>query len=85
MNILQFVIVVDDEDRENQGDLIMAASLVTPDAMAFAVRHGTGIVCVAMKGEDLERLQLPLMVSNEKNEEEHSTAFTISVVRNRSS
>ncbi|CAA6669972.1 unnamed protein product [Spirodela intermedia] len=74
-----FVVVVDDEDRENQGDLIMAASLVTPDAMAFAVRHGTGIVCVAMKGEDLERLQLPLMVSKEKNEEEHSTAFTISV------
>ncbi|CAA7406956.1 unnamed protein product [Spirodela intermedia] len=75
----KFVVVVDDEDRENQGDLIMAASLVTPDAMAFAVRHGTGIVCVAMKGEDLERLQLPLMVSKEKNEEEHSTAFTISV------
>ncbi|XP_078438505.1 putative bifunctional riboflavin biosynthesis protein RIBA 1, chloroplastic [Wolffia australiana] len=74
----KFVVVVDDEDRENKGDLIMAASMATPDAMAFAVRHGTGIVCVAMKGEDLERLQLPLMVSKEK-EEDHSTAFTISV------
>ncbi|KAJ0972795.1 hypothetical protein J5N97_020754 [Dioscorea zingiberensis] len=75
----KYVIVVDDEDRENEGDLIMAASLVTPDAMAFIVRHGTGIVCVSMKGEDLERLQLPLMVSTKENEEKLRTAFTISV------
>lgn len=61
--MLQYVIVVDDEDRENEGDLIMAASKVTPEAMAFIVRHGTGIVCVSMKEEDLERLQLPLMVT----------------------
>lgn len=74
------MIVVDDEDRENEGDIIMAASLVTPDAMAFIVRHGTGIVCVSMKGEDLNRLQLPLMVSSEENEEKLRTAFTISVV-----
>ena len=73
------MIVVDDEDRENQGDLIMAAPLVTPESMAFLVRHGTGIVCVAMKEDDLERLELPLMVAK-GNEEEHSTAFTISVV-----
>lgn len=79
--ILQFVIVVDDEDRENEGDLIMAASLATPEAMAFIVRHGTGIVCVSMKGEDLERLQLPLMVTNKENEEKLCTAFTVSVVR----
>lgn len=75
----KFVIVVDDEDRENEGDLIMAASLVTPDAMAFIVRHGTGIVCVSMKGEDLERLQLPLMVTTKENEEKLCTAFTVSV------
>ncbi|KAH7653992.1 3,4-dihydroxy 2-butanone 4-phosphate synthase / GTP cyclohydrolase II protein [Dioscorea alata] len=75
----KYVIVVDDEDRENEGDLIMAASLVTPDAMAFIVRHGTGIVCVSMKGEDLNRLQLPLMVSSKENEEKLRTAFTISV------
>ncbi|CAA7407569.1 unnamed protein product [Spirodela intermedia] len=75
----KYVIVVDDEDRENEGDLIMAASLVTPDAMAFIVRHGTGIVCVGMKDEDLERLELPLMVSTKENEEKLSTAFTVSV------
>uniref|UniRef100_A0A1D1YUT9 Riboflavin biosynthesis protein ribBA, chloroplastic n=1 Tax=Anthurium amnicola TaxID=1678845 RepID=A0A1D1YUT9_9ARAE len=75
----KFVIVVDDEDRENEGDLIMAGSLATPDAMAFIVRHGTGIVCVSMKEEDLERLELPLMVSNKENEEKLCTAFTVSV------
>ncbi|MQL69339.1 hypothetical protein Taro_001643 [Colocasia esculenta] len=75
----KYVIVVDDEDRENEGDLIMAASLATPDAMAFIVRHGTGIVCVGMKEEDLERLELPLMVSTKENEEKLCTAFTVSV------
>ncbi|CAN6466906.1 unnamed protein product [Victoria cruziana] len=75
----KYVIVVDDESRENEGDLIMAASMVTPAAMAFIVKHGTGIVCVAMKGEHLERLDLPLMVSHKENEEKLSTAFTISV------
>lgn len=74
------MIVVDDEDRENEGDLIMAASLVTPEAMAFVVKHGTGIVCVSMKGEDLERLELPLMVTRKENEEKLRTAFTVSVV-----
>ncbi|CAI9109553.1 OLC1v1009393C1 [Oldenlandia corymbosa var. corymbosa] len=73
------VIVVDDEERENEGDLIMAASLVTPETMAFIVKHGTGIVCVSMKGEDLERLKLPLMVSQNENAEKLTTAFTVSV------
>lgn len=72
--------MVDDEDRENEGDLIMAASMATPEAMAFIVRHGTGIVCVGMKGEDLERLQLPQMVISRDNEEKLRTAFTVSVV-----
>ncbi|XP_047981742.1 bifunctional riboflavin biosynthesis protein RIBA 1, chloroplastic-like [Salvia hispanica] len=75
----KMVVVVDDEDRENEGDLIMAASKVTPEAMAFFVKHGTGIVCVSMKEEDLERLQLPLMVNDKENEEKLSTAFTVSV------
>ncbi|CAN6480066.1 unnamed protein product [Victoria cruziana] len=75
----KFVIVVDDEARENEGDLIMSASMVTPEAMAFIVKHGTGIVCVAMKGDRLEKLDLPLMVSREENEEKLSTAFTVSV------
>lgn len=77
---MQLVIVVDDEDRENEGDLIIAASKVTPKAMAFIVKHGTGIVCVSMKGEDLERLELPLMVAQKENEEKLCTAFTVSVV-----
>ncbi|OVA20897.1 hypothetical protein BVC80_8905g17 [Macleaya cordata] len=75
----KMVIVVDDEDRENEGDLIMAASLVKPEDAAFIVKHGTGIVCVSMKGEDLERLQLPLMVTHKENEEKLCTAFTVSV------
>ncbi|XP_057976712.1 bifunctional riboflavin biosynthesis protein RIBA 1, chloroplastic-like [Malania oleifera] len=75
----KMVVVVDDEDRENEGDLIMAASLATPEAMAFIVKHGTGIVCVSMKGEDLERLQLPLMVTQRDNDEKLHTAFTVSV------
>lgn len=58
----------------------MAASKVTPEAMAFIVKHGTGIVCVSMKGEDLERLELPLMVNQKENEEKLCTAFTVSVV-----
>jgi len=77
---LQLVIVVDDEDRENEGDLIMAASMVTPEAVAFIVKHGTGIVCVSMKEQDLERLQLPLMVAQKNNEEKLGTAFTVTVV-----
>jgi 3,4-dihydroxy 2-butanone 4-phosphate synthase/GTP cyclohydrolase II len=75
----KMVVVVDDEDRENEGDLIMAAAKVTPEAMAFFVKHGTGIVCVSMKGDDLERLELPLMVASKANEEKLSTAFTVSV------
>ncbi|KDO49692.1 hypothetical protein CISIN_1g008469mg [Citrus sinensis] len=75
----KFVVVVDDEDRENEGDLIMAAQLATPEAMAFIVKHGTGIVCVSMKGEDLERLDLPLMVAQKENDEKLCTAFTVTV------
>lgn len=79
-SLLQMVLVTDDEDRENEGDLVMAASKATPEAMAFFVKHGTGIVCVSMVEEDLERLQLPLMVNDKKNEEKLCTAFTVSVV-----
>lgn len=78
--MLQLVVVVDDEDRENEGDLVMAAQLATPEALAFIVKHGTGIVCVSMKDDDLERLRLPLMVNHKENEEKLSTAFTVTVV-----
>lgn len=75
----KFVIAVDDEDRDNAGDVIMAASSVTAQAMAFMVKHSTGIVCVGMVEEDLERMRLPLMVPKKENEERFVTAFTVSV------
>ena len=73
----EIVIVVDDEDRENEGDLIMAAEKITPEAMGFFVRHTSGVICMPMLGERLDTLQLPLMVSN--NTESQRTAFTVSV------
>lgn len=72
-----FVVVVDDESRENEGDLIIAADAVTPEAIAFMVRHTSGLLCVALPGDVLDRLRLPLMVEN--NAESFQTAFTVSV------
>lgn len=73
------VVVLDDEDRENEGDLICAADRVTPETMAFIVRHTSGVVCVGMEGGDLDRLRIPLMVSSAENEEAMYTAFTVTV------
>jgi len=73
----KMVIVVDDEDRENEGDLIFAAEKVTPELIGFMVRHCSGIICVPMEGERLEELNLPLMAVD--NTEAMRTAFTISV------
>jgi len=73
----KFVIVVDDKDRENEGDLIIAAELLTPELIAFMTRHTTGIICVALTAERLDALRLPQMVP--ENTEIHKTAFTISV------
>lgn len=75
----KFVVVLDDEGRENEGDLIMAGSKVTPKAMAFMVEHTSGVVCLAMEGADLDRLRLPLMVESAENEEAMRTAFTVTV------
>ncbi|KAH7862114.1 hypothetical protein Vadar_000089 [Vaccinium darrowii] len=74
----KFVIVVDDESGEIEGNLIMAASLTSPMAIAFLVKHGSGIVSVGMKAEDLERLQLPLM-SPENEDDSSAPSFTITV------
>jgi len=78
----ELVVVVDDEDRENEGDLIGAADAVTPEQMAFMIRYTSGVICMPMMGADLDRLQLPLMVH--ANTESQRTAFTVSVdaVRN---
>ena len=73
----EFVVVLDREDRENEGDLIMAAELVTPEAIAFMVRHTSGLVCVGMTGERLDELDIPLMVHG--GTEAQGTAFTVSV------
>jgi 3,4-dihydroxy 2-butanone 4-phosphate synthase/GTP cyclohydrolase II len=73
----KFVIVVDDEDRENEGDLIMAAEMVTPEAINFMAVHGRGLICMPATGERLDELQIPMMVSN--NTSNFGTAFTVSV------
>ena len=73
----KMVIVIDDEDRENEGDLTMAAEMVTPEAINFMATYGRGLICVPMLGDQLDRLNLPLMVSN--NTASLSTAFTVSV------
>jgi 3,4-dihydroxy 2-butanone 4-phosphate synthase / GTP cyclohydrolase II len=73
----QMIVVVDDEDRENEGDLVVAADLVTEGQMAFLVAHTTGIVCVPLGEDRADRLGLPLMVA--RNEDAHGTAFTVSV------
>src|ERR1019366_10361567 len=71
------VIVVDDADRENEGDLIFAAEKATPQNLSFTVRYTSGVVCVPMPGDDLDRLNLPLMT--QQNLERMRTAYTISV------
>ena len=73
----KMVIVIDDEDRENEGDLTMAAEMVTPEAINFMATYGRGLICVPMRGEQLDKLNLPLMVSN--NTANLNTAFTVSV------
>lgn len=73
----KMVIVIDDEDRENEGDLTMAAEMVTPEAINFMATYGRGLICVPMLGEHLDKLNLPPMVSN--NTANLSTAFTVSV------
>ncbi len=70
------VVVVDDEDRENEGDIIFAAEKATPELMAFMVRYTTGVVCVPMTGERADALELPPMVEN--NEDFKQTAYTVS-------
>jgi 3,4-dihydroxy 2-butanone 4-phosphate synthase/GTP cyclohydrolase II len=72
-----FVLVVDDEDRENEGDLIIAAEHMTVDSMAFMIRHTSGLICVGMTGERLDELALPQMV--ERGDDPRGTAFAVSV------
>jgi 3,4-dihydroxy 2-butanone 4-phosphate synthase/GTP cyclohydrolase II len=73
----QAVVVVDDEDRENEGDIIFAASKATPELMAFTIRHSSGVICVPMPADMLDRLEIPLMTPH--NKDKLRTAYTISV------
>ncbi|HEY7105203.1 MAG TPA: bifunctional 3,4-dihydroxy-2-butanone-4-phosphate synthase/GTP cyclohydrolase II [Acidimicrobiia bacterium] len=73
----EMVIVVDSVDRENEGDLIIAAEMMTPEAMAFMIRHTSGVICMPVEGSRLDELRIPLMVA--ENTESQRTAFTVSV------
>jgi 3,4-dihydroxy 2-butanone 4-phosphate synthase / GTP cyclohydrolase II len=73
----EIIVVVDDEQRENEGDLIMAAEAATPEKIAFFLTHTSGVICMPMEGERLDELELPLMVT--ENTESMRTAFTVSV------
>jgi 3,4-dihydroxy 2-butanone 4-phosphate synthase/GTP cyclohydrolase II len=73
----RFIVILDDENRENEGDLMMAAEFVTPEAINFMAMHGRGLICMPMTAERIKDLALPLMTSN--NTEPMGTAFTVSV------
>lgn len=75
----EMVVVADDEDRENEGDLILAADAVTPEQLAFVVRHTSGLICVGITDQRAEELRLPLMVPPVANTEALGTAFTVSI------
>jgi len=73
----RMVVIMDDEDRENEGDLLLAADCVTPEAVNFMAKYGRGLICLTLSKEHCERLRLPLMVND--NQAAHSTAFTVSI------
>ncbi len=73
----RMVILVDDEDRENEGDLTMAAEAMTPEAINFMAKYGRGLICLSMTGEKIDSLNLPLMVEN--NTSKYQTGFTVSI------
>ena len=73
----RFIIIVDDEDRENEGDLAIAAEKVTPEAINFMAKHGRGLICMPIAGGRLDELRIPMMVGD--NTSRHGTAFTVSI------
>lgn len=79
----KFVVIVDDEARENEGDLCIAAEKVTPEAINFMARHGRGLICLPLTGARLDQLRIPLMVQDTDNTSAHGTAFTISIEARR--
>src|SRR4029434_1283734 len=79
----RMVIIVDDEDRENEGDLMIAAEKVTPEAINFMATHGRGLICLPMTGQRLDELSIPLMVSDYSNTSQYGTAFCVSIEARR--
>jgi 3,4-dihydroxy 2-butanone 4-phosphate synthase/GTP cyclohydrolase II len=75
----RLIIIVDDEDRENEGDLMIAADRVTPDSINFMATYGRGLICLSMTGERLDALEIPLMVPDPTNTSQYGTAFCISI------
>ncbi|HET7753267.1 MAG TPA: bifunctional 3,4-dihydroxy-2-butanone-4-phosphate synthase/GTP cyclohydrolase II [Anaeromyxobacteraceae bacterium] len=75
----RMVIMVDDEDRENEGDLCIAAEKVTPEAINFMAKHGRGLICLALSEDKVRQLRLPLMVDENTNSSNFGTAFTVSI------
>ncbi|MBW2417288.1 MAG: bifunctional 3,4-dihydroxy-2-butanone-4-phosphate synthase/GTP cyclohydrolase II [Deltaproteobacteria bacterium] len=75
----RMVILVDDEDRENEGDLCMAAEKVTPEAINFMATHGRGLICLSLEEEQLQKLHLGMMVPDYENSSSYGTAFTVSI------
>ena len=73
----KMIILMDDEDRENEGDLVVAAEYATPESINFMSRHGCGLICLSMAEELIDKLQLPMMAQNNKSP--YGTAFTISI------
>src|SRR5437868_10152981 len=79
----RMVIIVDDEDRENEGDLMVAGEMVTPEAINFMATYGRGLICLPMTGHRLDELHVPLMVSDYSNTSQYGTAFCVSIEARR--
>src|SRR6201996_8116771 len=75
----RMIVVVDDEDRENEGDLTMAAEYVTPEAINFMAMHGRGLICLTLTEEQVDRLNLPMMQAPGRGGPPLGTAFTVSI------
>ncbi|MGV6825426.1 MAG: bifunctional 3,4-dihydroxy-2-butanone-4-phosphate synthase/GTP cyclohydrolase II [bacterium] len=75
----RMVIIMDDEDRENEGDLVVAADKVTPEIINFMARYGRGLICLTLSREHCQRLRLPLMINASDEDQLHSTNFTVSI------
>src|SRR5215510_4470486 len=79
----RIVVIVDDEDRENEGDLMIAAEKTTPETINFMATHGRGLICLAMTGQRLDDLHIPLMVSDHSNTSQYGTAFCVTIEARR--